>query len=91
MPAITGRGSGCGPASGNRPSTNPRGRARRYGDLKILVLRCRGRGACNLTLTGASEQRQRSLIAQLWQGPGGRPVDLAVISAVVELAVDLEV
>jgi hypothetical protein len=58
--------------------------------LKILVRRCRGRGACNLTLTGASEQRKRSVIAQLWQGPGGRPVDLAVISTVVELSVDVE-
>ena len=59
MPAITGRGSGCGPASGNRPSTNPRGRARRYGDLKILVLRCRGRGACNLTLSYYKAQFSR--------------------------------
>jgi hypothetical protein len=53
--------------------------------------RCRWRGGCDLALAGASEQRKRSVIAQLWQGHGGRPVDLTVISAVVELAVDMDV
>ena len=44
-----------------------------------------------MALAGAREQRQRSVIAQLWQGQGGRPGDLAVIGPVVEMAVDVDV
>jgi hypothetical protein len=41
-------------------------------------------------LVVASEQRKRSVIAQLQQGHGGRPVDLAVISVVVELVIGVD-
>jgi hypothetical protein len=40
-----------------------------------------------VALAGVIEQRKRSVIVQLWQGHGGRPVDLAVVSAVVELVI----
>jgi len=43
-----------------------------------------------VALAGAIGQRKRSVIAQLWQGHGGRPVDLAVISAVVELVIGVD-
>jgi len=44
-----------------------------------------------VALAGAIEQRKRSVIAQLWQGHDGRPVDLAVVSAVVELVIGVDV
>jgi len=66
-------------------------RARRYGDLRNPVQRCRRRGACDLPLAGDGEPRRRSLSAQVGRCRGGRPADLAVIGTVVELAVDLGV
>src|SRR5258708_28466467 len=66
-------------------------RARRYGDLRNPVQRCRRRGACDLPLAGDGEPRRRSLSAQVGRCRGGRPADLAVLGTVVELAVDLGV
>jgi hypothetical protein len=43
-----------------------------------------------VALAGAIGQRKRSAITQLWQGHGGRPVDLAVISVVVELVIGVD-
>jgi hypothetical protein len=43
-----------------------------------------------VALAGAIEQSKRSEIARLGQGHGGRPVDLTVISAVVELAIGVD-
>jgi hypothetical protein len=43
-----------------------------------------------VALSGAIEQRKRPVIAQLWQGPGGRPFDLTIISAVVELVIGVD-
>ena len=93
--------SGCRPSqvarlgAGRRTETahvRTRGRrARRYGDLRNPVQRCRRRGACDLPLAGDGEPRRRSLSAQVGRCRGGRPADLAVIGTVVELAVDLGV
>jgi hypothetical protein len=66
-------------------------RARRYGDLRIPLQRCRGRGACDLPLAGDGERRRRSLGGRVGRCRGGRPADLAVIGTAVELAVDLGV
>jgi hypothetical protein len=65
--------------------------AGRYGDLRNLTRRCRRRVARDLPLTGDSEQRRWSLSTLLGRCHGGRPGDLAVISIVVERAVDLGV
>jgi len=43
-----------------------------------------------VALAGAIGQRKRSVIVQLRQGHGGRPVDLAVISVVVELVIGVD-
>jgi hypothetical protein len=44
-----------------------------------------------VALSGASEPRKHTVKAQLWQGQGGGPIDLTVISGVVELAVGADV
>jgi hypothetical protein len=62
-----------------------------YGDLRNPARRCRRRVACDLPLTGDSEQRRWSLSTLVGRCHGGRPADLAVISIVVEVAVDLSV
>lgn len=53
--------------------------------------RCRWRGGCEVALAGTIEQRKRSVIALLWHCRSARPVDLAVIGGVVELAVGADV
>ena len=58
-----------------------------YGDLRNPAQRCRRRVACDLPLTGDSEQRRWSSSTLVGRCHGGRPV----ISIVVELAVDLGV
>jgi hypothetical protein len=62
-----------------------------YGDLRNPAQRCRRGVACDLPLTGDSEQRRWSLSTLVGRCRGGRPADLAAISIVVELAVDLGV
>jgi hypothetical protein len=62
-----------------------------YGDLRNPAQRWRRRVACDLPLTGDSEQRRWSLSTLVGRCHGCRPADLAVISIVVELAVDLGV
>ena len=59
-----------------------------YGDLRNLSQRCRRRIAHDLPLTGDSEQRRWPLSTLVGRCHGGRPADLAVISIVVERAVD---
>src|SRR5258708_31407859 len=76
----------------NPPMYEPAGSAHGvYGDLRNPAQRCRRRVACDLPLTGDSEQRRWSLSTLVGRCHGGRPADLAVISIVVELAVDLGV
>jgi hypothetical protein len=62
-----------------------------YGDLRNPARRCRRRVARDLPLTGDSEQRRWSLSTLVGRCHGVRPADLAVISIVVERAVDLGV
>jgi len=62
-----------------------------YGDLRNPAQRCRRRVARDLPLTGDSEQRRWSLSTLVGRCHGCRPADLAVISIVVELAVELGV
>jgi len=59
-----------------------------YGDSRNPVEGRRGRGDGNLPLAPGTGQGGRSVSAQLGRCHGGRPADLAVISIVVELAVD---
>jgi hypothetical protein len=62
-----------------------------YGDLRNPVQWCGRRVARDLLLAGDGEQTRRSVSALVGRCHGGRPADLALISMVVELTVDLGV
>ncbi len=62
-----------------------------YGDLRDPVQWCGRRVACDVPLSGDSEQRRWSLSAPFGRCRGGDPAELAVMSPVVELAVGLGV
>jgi hypothetical protein len=60
-----------------------------YGDLRNPGQHCRRRVACDLPLTGDGEQRRWSLSTLVGRCHGSRPADLAVVSTVVDMAVEL--
>jgi len=61
---------------------------RRYGDLKILVWPYGWRGDCDLRLAGGAWRNGRFTGMGLARWDGGGQADVAVISAIVEVAID---
>jgi hypothetical protein len=90
MPASGDRSSRYGPAYGNRPSTNPRGRARRYGDLGTGRQRRQPDNGRPLRLALDAERRGRAARARVGDCRGAKQADLSLGSMAAEQAVGFD-